>query len=113
MIVDDCPGHIIKIIHSYLQDRKFYTKIQNTPTRACRPGLPHLYTIMTHDMSLGQNGVQTALYANDTAEIATRRLDIHVNRTLIPYLEKNKMKINPTKTENTLLAQIKTEGIIG
>lgn len=33
---------------------------------------------------------------------------MHINRTLIPYLEENKMKINPGKTESLLLIKRNT-----
>lgn len=70
---------------------------------------------------MGQNGVQVTLYADDTcvyntsksAEIATRRLDIHINRTLIPYLDNNKIKSAALKTEKALFSQRKADEIKG
>lgn len=67
-----------------------------------------------------QNAIQTTLYADDTyvykasqlAKIALRRLDIHINRTLVPNLDKNKIKINPTKTESLILTKRQSDSII-
>lgn len=112
MFVNEYPVPIVKIIQAYLHE-KFNIKINSTTTRQYTVAngvlqssviLQHLYIIMTHDM--GTNGIQTALLADDTcmykasnsAEIANRRLDIHVNTTLNLCLDKNKMKINANKS---------------
>lgn len=128
MFENDYPVFIVKTIQTYLDKRHFYIKIKNiqkgpyTAQAGVPQGsvlAPHLYTIMTHDMPMGQNGIQTALYADDTcifktsysAEIALRRLDIHINRTVVPYLDNNKIKINPSKTESILMTKRKTDFI--
>lgn len=75
-------GLINKIIHFYLNYKKFYTKLHISKTGPYRSESeitvlsPHLYTVMTNDMSLGTRWV----HADDT-----RRLNIYVNRTLISY----------------------------
>lgn len=75
---------------------------------------------MTHGMPLGTNGVQTALYVDDTClfkisfpiEVANRRLAIHINRTLFLYLDANKMKLTTDKTKNMVIIKRRTESIV-
>lgn len=122
------PIYIVKLIYSYLNNRHFHVKVNNTMsgpfiTEAGVPQgsslSPHLYTIMTHDFPMSEN-IQTALYADDTcifkgsfnAEIANRKIDIHLNRVVVPYLNENKLNINPQKTEQIILTRKHTNNKI-
>lgn len=91
------PMYIVNIVHSYLQNRTFKILINksriglyNVIEKVSQGSVlsPHLYKIMTHDILMGTNGS------------AKRRLDIHNKKTLILYMDANKMKLNTANTES-------------
>lgn len=98
LIMTNTPHYIIKIIHSFLQNRTFQVSVNNhlSNTHSISFGVPQgsvlsptLYNIFIHDIPQIQN-CQLALYADDTALFCTSRFAKHI----INNLEKGVKKIN-------------------
>ena len=82
------PSYIVHTISSYLRDRTFEAPFQTATSfrRPMRTGLiglmsPVLFSLYVNDMSPPSHHVELALYADDTAFLATSR------KLLVSYLE--------------------------
>lgn len=108
------PTYIIRIVQSYLSDRKFYVTVNSemSTLKNVTAGVPQgsvigplLYLIYINDIPIPSR-CKIALYADDTAcytsgknpEVITKRLQKAHNH-LIRYYRKWKIKINDSKTE--------------
>lgn len=108
------PANLIKLINSYLTDRQFQVKLNDTysDVKNINSGVPQgsvlgprLFTIFLHDLPEFQK-TNTALFADDTAiyahshhaQVAGRQIQIHINM-LEHYFTKWNITINPEKTE--------------
>lgn len=111
--MSDTPTHLVKIIQSFLTDRKFQIKIENhtSSTRNISAGVPQgsclsplLYSHYINDMPKEEH-VTTSLFADDTMFyssyptqiIAIIRLQRQVDKT-VKWLNKWKLKLNVLKT---------------
>lgn len=114
MIKYNYPPYIIKLIHSYLHNRKLQVKVNNTVSkeRRIKAGVPQgsvlgpaLFTIYINDVVKFEK-IKMALYADDTAIyahsfsaiVAAKQLQIHIH-LLEKYFNKWKITINAEKTE--------------
>lgn len=110
------PMYICKLIVSYLLDRFFELNIENSNTHKGRinAGVPQgsilgplLFNLLVFDIpSLTERGLQILQYADDIAILCTRKSPRIIRRLMqrmidmiTEYLERNGMRINPTKTE--------------
>ena len=108
------PSHIIKIIQSYLSNRKMMVTVNgtNSDIKAVKAGVPQgsilgptLYNIYTNDIPTHSN-TQLAVYADDTAiyasswhpSQATKYIQRHIEQLTL-YAKNWKLKINPSKTQ--------------
>lgn len=108
------PAYICNLLHSYLTDRHFQVKINNSisVSKPISAGVPQgsvlgpkLYTLYIHDLTIFPK-TNTAVYADDTAiyshsfysSVAAKQLQIHLN-ILNPYFDKWKLTLNADKTE--------------
>lgn len=111
--VNKVPDHLTKTIESFLNNRTFQVKINNSmsPKTNIPNGTPQgailsptLFAIYINDIPSHTN-TKLALFADDTAIIAesknvilsTKYLQRHLN-TLYDYFTKWKVQINPEKT---------------
>ena len=118
LIIYKFPQYLIKLLHSYLTDRKFKVKINNSfsTTKNIQAGVPQgsvlgpkLFTLFINDIKHFNPFTNLALYADDTAIYATSfsavvantQIQIHANE-ITKYLKKWKINLNPNKTENIL-----------
>lgn len=109
------PLHLIKLIHSYLQNRTFKVKVQNSfsTVKSVKAGVPQgsvlaptLFILYTNDIPHFPQHTNIALYADDTAiysssfhaQVAIKQIQTHMT-LLLPYLEKWYLKLNADKTE--------------
>lgn len=115
--VDD---HLIKLIDSYLSNRTFTVKINNTHStpKTATAGVPQgsvlapkLFNIFLNDIPPFPN-TKLGLYADDTAIYshsfyaiaANKQIQIHAD-ILNKYFEKWKITLNPLKTENVIFTK--------
>jgi Reverse transcriptase (RNA-dependent DNA polymerase)/Endonuclease-reverse transcriptase len=117
------PLILLKIIASFLTQRKFYVTIGGIKsTDYCIPSgvpqgavlSPSLFNIFTHDFPSFTN-VHSALFADDSAIFCThsRASEITDNLqlaldTILNYYEKWKIRINPTKTQAVFFTKRRT-----
>jgi retron-type reverse transcriptase len=89
------PSYLLKIISSYLHNRTFEVAfLPATSTRRCmRAGVaqgglvsPVLFRLYVNDMPVPSRHVELALYADETAIIATSRQSALLTRYLETYL---------------------------
>jgi hypothetical protein len=114
------PQNIIKLLHSYLTNRKFTVKINNTystlktPLKGVPQGSilgPKLFTLFINDIPTFPQ-TKLALYADDTAiyahsfnaQVANKQIQIHLD-ILTKFYTKWKININPEKTENIIFTK--------
>lgn len=118
----NCPLYLVKIIHSFLSDRKFQVVVNGSrsTTHSIPFGVPQgsvlspaLYNIFTSD-TLMVDGVVYAFFADDTAFLAADKDPTqivaklqHAQNILEEYQRKWRMKINATKTQKKSLHQEK------
>lgn len=120
MIKYKYPSTIVKLINSYLRNRKLTVAVNdiNSTKRKIRAGVPQgsvlgpkLFNIYLNDIPLFQK-TQTALFADDTAIyshsfsaiVAAKQIQIHLN-ILEKYYTKWKVSLNVAKTEVIVLAR--------
>lgn len=126
MIKLSFPGHIIRIINSFLTNRQFYVKLENghSPIMKSDWGVPQgsalsptLYNFYIHDIPNPTTHMcMLTLYADDTI-LLTRHRNINIisNRlslsaeTIYNYYNKWKISINTTKTRLTCFTNRKTK----
>ncbi|XP_060527429.1 probable RNA-directed DNA polymerase from transposon BS isoform X1 [Cylas formicarius] len=114
------PPNLTRLIGSYLQGRTFSVRVNNTLSV---PGVinagvpqgtvlaPRLYTLYIADIPTHPK-TQILQYADDTiiyshshrAEIANRQILFHL-RSVLPFFQKWKLKLNPSKTEQIILTR--------
>lgn len=115
LLLQGIPFNLVKLIHSFLQNRSFRAKIgqslsESHPLEAGVPQgsilSPLLYTLFTADMPLPQDHrVHLAAYADDTAIIAQSK-DPHLLSTLLQdaadslesFFKKWLIGVNPEKS---------------
>jgi Reverse transcriptase (RNA-dependent DNA polymerase)/Endonuclease-reverse transcriptase len=114
---------IIRFIHSYLSNRKFFVSVQEQHSRP-RPILagvpqgsvlgPVLFNLHTNDFPTNIPGVEVALYADDAALLArsfsTRRIGKLLQTamdTVSAWYASKRIAINPAKTTATLFEPTK------
>lgn len=114
MITLKLPSFVIKLINSYLLDRKFIVKLNHTLSDpiTISAGVPQgsilgpkLFNLYIHDLPAFPN-TKTALFADDTAvyahsysaTVASKLLQYHL-QVLMDYYNKWKIKVNSNKTE--------------
>ena len=114
LIKINCPPYLIKIIKSFLENRKFKIMVEGrfSTIKAIPFGVPQgavnsptLYNIYTHDVS-HQHNTPLALYADDTAFYASSlslqpivsKLSNYTD-TISNYFEKWKINVNTQKTQ--------------
>lgn len=114
LIAIDTPQYIVRIIKSFLQDRKFTVYVQNKPsmTHEISYGVPQgavmspiLYNIYTHDIPT-HNTCSIAQFADDTAFFISSKFAKTIMKSLEDYARKLhryfrlwKISINPTKSQ--------------
>ena len=120
MIQTNFPPLLIKLIHSYLINRRLRVKVNQVEStlHPIRAGVPQgsclgpaLFSLYLHDIPTFPQ-TKTALYADDTAlfaashsaEVANKQIQIHIN-TLLPYWALWKVSINHDKTETIVFAR--------
>lgn len=117
------PIYLIKLVQSFLNNRSFSVKINQQTTSSIKPipaGVPqgaiispHLFNYFINDIPKNNN-TKLALFADDTALIATsfqktqanKYLQRHINQLEI-YYRKWKIKINSDKTKLIYLSKKK------
>lgn len=96
------PNTIFQIIKSYLQDRMFQVKIEDSLSSInnIQAGVPQgsvlgpiLYTVFTADLPVSDE-VVTATYADDTAVLSTHRDPVMASLKLQTHLDKVKTWLN-------------------
>ena len=114
------PKNLVKLLHSYLTERKLKVRINHTLSNERRIGAgvpqgsvlgPALFNLYLHDFPQFKQ-TNTALYADDTAlyanshsaQVATKQIQIHLN-LLQPYYKKWKINLNSTKTEHIIFSR--------
>lgn len=114
------PVDLIILLNSYLKNRKFQVKINNTfsTLKNIKAGVPQgsilaplLFIIYLHDLPTFAK-TETALFADDTAiythshsaEVAGRQIQFHIN-ILEKYWRKWQIKINCDKTEVIIITR--------
>ena len=115
------PRYLIKLLQSYLSNRKFKVKINNSLSslKNIRAGVPQcsvlgpkLFTLFINDIKQFNPFTNLALFADDTAIYATSfsavvanaQNQLHINE-LSKYFKKWKINLNSTKTENILFTR--------
>ena len=107
------PFYLIKIINSFLKDRKFVVRVGTSISeeKSIPFGLPQgsslspsLYNLFIHDIPEG--GTEMALYADDTAIFTSSRFSKTIekrlknkSKQLLNYFTKWKITINKNKTQ--------------
>lgn len=108
------PTILIKLLHNYQTKRTFQIKIKKEKSEIKTIGAgvpqgsvlgPKLFLYYINDIPLTKN-IKTALYADDTAlmassfhpNVANKKLHIHLQK-LYEYYNKWHIKINPAKTQ--------------
>jgi hypothetical protein len=119
------PINMVKLLQSYLTDRKFRVKIENTlsETQLIKAGVPQgsvlgLFTWFINDIPTFAK-TKLALYADDTAiyahsfngEVANRQVQLHLNM-ILKYFDEWLITINASKTETILFTRKSTNKII-
>jgi hypothetical protein len=111
------PINMVKLLQSYLTDRKFRVKIENTlsETQLIKAGVPQgsvlglrLFTWFINDIPTFAK-TKLALYADDTAiyahsfngEVANRQVQLHLNM-ILKYFDEWLITINASKRETIL-----------
>lgn len=114
LIQQKYPGNIIKLIHSYLENRTLRVRVNNGKSnyKNIKAGVPQgsvlgpkLFNIYINDIPEMPN-TKIALFADDTAlyaqsyyaQAARYLIQVHLNK-LIEYYSKWKIKINENKTD--------------
>lgn len=109
------PLWLVRLIQSFLSERRFCVRVGNSRSgfRMMQGGVPQgsslsplLYSLYTCDFPIHPN-TQTALYADDVAiyassfhsQTAVDKVRDHLYRSVIPYLEENKIVLNEEKSE--------------
>lgn len=120
LIVMNYPKNLIKLILSYLSNRKFQVQInqhksENKNTTAGVPQGsvlgPKLFTYYINDIPRFEK-TKIAIFADDTAvyaqsfsaEVANKQVQIHIDM-LTKFFDTWKIKINNTKTEEIILTR--------
>ena len=115
------PPYLIKLIHSYLQNRQYRVKINNSHSnlKIINAGVPQgsvlgpkLFILFVNDIPQINQHTNLALYADDTAifarsfnaGVANKQNQIHIDQ-IVNYFKKWKINLNPTKTENILFTK--------
>lgn len=117
------PIYIIKIIGSFLENRKFIVKVgsSNSETKSIPYGLPQgstlsptLYNLFINDIPEGDT--EMALYADDTAIFTSSRFAKTIekrlqkkSKQLLNYFTKWKITINKSKTNAIFFTRRKTK----
>jgi hypothetical protein len=121
------PINMVKLLQSYLTDRKFRVKIENTlsETQLIKAGVPQgsvlgprLFTWFINDIPTFAK-TKLALYADDTAiyahsfngEVANRQVQLHLNM-ILKYFDEWLITINANKTETILFTRKSTNSKI-
>ena len=95
LIVLNFPSYLVHIISSYLRGRTFQASFMTTTSSRCgiRAGVaqgglisPALFSLYVNDMPKPSHHVELALYADDTAIIATSRTPVLLASYLQTYL---------------------------
>lgn len=109
------PIWMVVLIQSFLTERKFCVRVGDSRSelRTMQGGVPQgsalsplLYSLYTCDFPTHPN-TRTALYADDVAiyassfhsQTAVDKVRDHMYRSVIPYLEENKISLNEEKSE--------------
>ncbi|GBO38131.1 RNA-directed DNA polymerase from mobile element jockey [Araneus ventricosus] len=117
------PKYLVKIIDSYLNDRKFAVRVNNTlsDSKPINAGVaqgskigPILFSLYINDIPR-QFNTMLCMYADDTAILARNKnpkfINLALNRhlkTLEDWFAKWKIEINVSKTEAILFSKDKT-----
>ena len=117
--------YLIKIINSYLRNRKFECKINNTCSRAksIAAGVPQgsilgpwLFLVYIHDLPK-QPRTKLSIFADDTSIRSTNKsikqssIDVSDHlKILKPYYDKWKIKVNALKSEYILFTRKRKRG---
>jgi hypothetical protein len=89
------PSYLVKTIYSYMNSRTFEVSFQRATftIRRMRPGVaqggitsPVLFSLYVNDMPSPYRHVELALYADDTADIATPRQPALFVKYMLTYL---------------------------
>lgn len=120
MIQYNYPNIIIKLIHSYLNNRKLQVKVNNaySKERNIRAGVPQgsvlgpaLFSIYVNDVvkfaktKIAMFADDTAIYAHSfSAIVAAKQIQIHINM-LQDYYSKWKIALNAQKTETIVFTK--------
>ena len=114
------PKQLGRLMGSYLQNRQFRVKINNTLSKPkeTTAGVPQgsvlgpvVFNIFVNDIPKFAK-TQLAVYADDTAiythsfnaQVATKQTQIHLDM-ILAYTQKWKIKINETKTEHAIFTK--------
>lgn len=109
------PLYLIKLIHSFLSDRSFFVSVNSVSSIShfIRAGVPQgsslspvLFNLFTADISLPNNKVEIAMFADDIALLSSN-IDPNIIiscleyslRQIISFYHKWKIKINFGKTQ--------------
>jgi Reverse transcriptase (RNA-dependent DNA polymerase) len=126
MLVGNFPIRIVKLTQSFLSDRKFHVTVgdgkseSHSVTSRVPQGAvlsPTLYNFFTHDFPTA-NGVEIALFADDTAvyctsedpDVITRELQTALNR-INEYFSIWKVKANASKTQSVFFTRKRTRAL--
>lgn len=119
LIMTDVPTYLTKTMTSFIKNRTFQIKINNTlsTTRTVKAGVPQgsalsptLYNVYTYDIPTNDNGL-LAIYADDTVivtksrspDLAMTKLQDYTDE-LTDYFNKWRIKLNADKTVNILFS---------
>lgn len=120
LIKNEFPRYLVTILDSYLKNRNFCVKINNSISSLRHPkaGVPQgsvlgpaLFNYMINDLPLFPK-TKTAVYADDTAiythsfnaQVATKQIQIHLDM-ILKFAKEWKIKINKTKTEYIIFSK--------